>query len=55
MQYIPRLIDDMIETCLGVFGQTPLHFPDLMIVVTATGLAYRDDDVLVIPLTTLRP
>ena len=34
--------------------QTPLRLPDLMIVMTATGMAYRDDDVLVLPLTALR-
>ena len=34
--------------------QTPLRLPDLMIVMTATGMAYRDDDVLVLPLTALK-
>lgn len=34
--------------------QTPLRLPDLMIVITATGIAYRDNDVLIIPLTTLK-
>ena len=36
-------------------SQTPLRLPDLMIVITAEGIAYRDDDVLIIPLATLRP
>ena len=36
-------------------SQTPLRLPDLMIIITAGGIAYRDDDVLIIPLTTLRP
>ena len=35
-------------------SQTPLRLPDLMIVMTATGIAYRDDDVLVIPLAALK-
>lgn len=34
--------------------QTPLRLPDLMIVITATSIAYRDNDVLIIPLTTLK-
>ena len=34
--------------------QTPLRLPDLMIVMTATGMAYRDYDVLVLPLTALK-
>lgn len=35
-------------------SQTPLRLPDLMIVMTATGMAYRDGDVIVIPLTALK-
>ena len=34
--------------------QTPLRLPDLMIVMTATGMVYRDDDVLILPLTALK-
>ncbi len=36
-------------------SQTPLRLPDLMIVITAGEIAYRDDEVLIIPLATLRP
>lgn len=35
-------------------SQTPLRLPDLMMVITATGMAYQDDDVLVVPLTVLK-
>ena len=36
--------------------QTPLREPDLLMVITATGMAYRDPSgVLIIPLTTLKP
>lgn len=35
-------------------SQTPLRLPDLMIVITGTGMAYRDDDVFVIPLPVLK-
>lgn len=49
-----RKLRDLISKSNEGNTQTPLHLPDLMMVVTATGLAYRDDDVLVIPLTTLQ-
>ncbi len=52
--YLRKLRDLILRSNEGN-TQNPLHLPDLMMVVTATGLAYRDDDVLVIPLTTLKP
>ena len=49
-----REIKDLIIKYNNSNEQTPLRLPDLLIVMTATGIAYRDGDVLVIPLTTLK-
>ena len=35
-------------------SQTPLRLPDFMMVITATGMAYQDGEVFVVPLEVLK-
>lgn len=35
-------------------SQTPLRLSDFMMVITATGMAYQDGEVLVVPLEVLK-